>query len=127
MIAGLATPISATPMLPDGDALAGISWKPARTDCTVAVPTALQTTLSCPASAVGSTTVSATLTDTRGASKLLSLPVVFSTSPVKRAVNISYDVAGQSGAAESICTGAISSLRAVVTDAATGSPVRVEL
>jgi hypothetical protein len=124
VIAGLATPIGATPMLPDGDALAGISWKPARTDCTVAVPNALQTTLSCPASAVGTSTVSATLTDTRGASKLLTLPVVFSTSPVKRAVSISYDVAGQSGGAESICTGAISSLRAVVTDVATGSPVR---
>lgn len=124
VIAGLATPIGATPMLPDGDALASISWKPARTDCTVAIPNALHSTLSCPASAVGSTTVSATLTDTRGASKLLTLPVVFSTSQVKRAVTISYDVAGQSGGAESICTGAISSLRAVVTDVATGSPVR---
>ncbi|HET6209256.1 MAG TPA: hypothetical protein VFD94_02675, partial [Jatrophihabitans sp.] len=124
VIAGLSIPISATPILPDGDALAGISWKPARTDCTVAAPTALQSTLSCPASAVGSTTVTATLSDSQGAHKVLTLPVVFATSPVKRAVSIGYDVAGQSGLAESICTGAITSLRAVVTDTATGSPVR---
>jgi hypothetical protein len=124
VVAGLPVALSLTPQLPDGDALASVNWKAARADCTLATPGELQTTVSCPATLTGATSVTATVTDVLGASKTITLPFGFTTSAVKRPVGLSFSVAGQSGAGQSLCTGASTPLRAIVTDSATGQPVK---
>ena len=124
VIAGLPVPMTVSPQLPDGDALASISWKAARTDCTIAIPNGPQTTVSCPAGLVGSTTVSVTVTDTLGASKTVTVPLSFTASTVKRAVGLSLAVAGQSGTGQTLCLAANTPVQAVVTDVATGLPVK---
>jgi hypothetical protein len=124
VVAGLSIPILVTPMLPDGDSLAGITWKAARTDCTIAAATSLSTSVSCPASAAGSTSVTATLTDTQGARKVVTLTMNFPATAVKRAVSITANLTGQSGTGQSVCTGTATAEQAVVTDVATGSPVK---
>ena len=86
VVPGLSTSASVTPILPPGDAVTSIRWKSARTDCTFGAPTAADTSVSCPATATGSTTVTATLTDTLGATKAVTMPLVFSTSGAKRNV-----------------------------------------
>jgi hypothetical protein len=124
MVAGLPVSLSLTPQLPDGDSLASVSWKPARTDCAIAAPTEQQTTVSCPATLTGLTSVTATVTDVLGASKAVSLPLSFSASTVKRAVSLSMAVAGQSGAGQSLCTSASTPIRAVALDTSTGLPIK---
>jgi len=124
MVAGLPVSLSLTPQLPDGDSLASVSWKAARADCVVAAPTDLQTTVSCPATLTGSTTVTATVTDALGASKAVALPLTFAAVAVKRSVSLSATVAGQSGAGQSLCTAASTPIRAVALDTATGQPIK---
>ncbi|HEU5269858.1 MAG TPA: hypothetical protein VFU36_08030, partial [Jatrophihabitans sp.] len=124
MVAGLPVSLSLTPQVPDGDALASVSWKAARGDCVLATPAAEQTTVSCPATLTGTTTVTATVTDVLGAGKTISLPLSFTASAVKRAVTLAVSMAGQSGAGQSACTAASTPMRAVVLDAATGEPVK---
>jgi hypothetical protein len=124
VVPGLSTTASVTPILPPGDAVTSISWKSARTDCTFGAPTAADTSVSCPATATGSTTVTATLTDTAGASKAVTMPLVFTTSGAKRDLAVTFGIAGQSGTPQAACISASTPLRATVTDAATGTPVR---
>ena len=124
VLAGLPVSLSLTPQLPDGDSLASVSWKAARADCTLASPADLQTTVSCPATLTGSTVLTATVTDVLGASKTITLPLSFLPGAVKRPVSLSFSVAGQSGAGQSLCTGASTPVQAIVTDTATGLPVK---
>jgi hypothetical protein len=124
LVAGLSVSLSLTPQVPDGDALASVSWKAARGDCTFSAPADLQPTVSCPATLTGTTTVTATVTDMLGASKTISLPLSFTAGAVKRAVSLAVSVAGQFGAGQSACTGASTPIRAVVQDVSTGQPVK---
>jgi len=124
VIAGLPVQLTVSPQLPDGDALGSISWKAARADCAIAIPNGLQTTVSCPAGLVGTTTVSVTVTDTLAASKTVTVPLSFAASTVKRAVSVGLAVAGQSGAGQTLCLAANTPVQAVVTDVATGQPVK---
>src|SRR3954469_24858549 len=124
VVPGLSTTASVTPILPPGDAITSISWKSARADCTFSAPAAADTSVSCPATATGSTSVTATLTDTAGASKAVTMPLVFSTSGTKRNVAVAFGIAGQSGSPQAACVSASTPLRATVTDTVTGTPVR---
>ncbi|MBV9821741.1 MAG: hypothetical protein JO144_05805, partial [Actinobacteria bacterium] len=124
VVPGLATTASVTPILPPGDAVSTVAWKAGRTDCTFSPPAAASTTVSCPATATGSTTVTATVTDTLGATKAVTMPLVFSTTGAKRTVDVSFGIAGQSGSPQTACVSASTPLRALVTDALTGDPVR---
>ncbi len=124
VVPGLSTAASVTPILPPGDALTSIRWKSARTDCTFSAASSDQTSISCPATATGSTTVTATLTDTAGATKAVTVPLVFATTGSKRDLAVTFGIAGQSGSPQAACVSATTPLRATVTDAATGTPVR---
>jgi len=124
VVPGLSAAASVTPVLPAGDAVTSIKWKSARTDCLFSAPTLAQTSVSCPAIATGSTTVTATLTDTAGSTKAVTVPLVFSTSGAKRNLAVSFGIAGQSGSPQAACVSASTPLQATVTDAATGAPVR---
>lgn len=123
-IAGLPVNVQLTPMLPDGDALASVSWKAARTDCTFANPAVLSASVSCPASLLGATTVTGTVTDTAGVSKLVTLNLSFAAVATKRQVSVSLGLPGQTGTSPSMCAGVATPARAVVTDAATGNPIK---
>lgn len=124
VVPGLSAAASVTPVLPPGDALTSISWKSARADCAFSAPTLAQTTVSCPAIATGATTVTATLTDTAGTTKAVTMPLVFNTTGPKRNLAVSFGVVGQSGNPQSACISAGAPLRARVTDVATGAAVR---
>ena len=93
-IAGLPVGVSLTPMVPDGDQLVSVSWKAARTDCTFASSNVLATTVTCPASLLGATTVTGTVTDSAGVSKAVSLSLSFATVATKRSVSISLNLVG---------------------------------
>jgi len=123
VVAGLPVGLSATPQLPDGDALASINWKAARSDCTFDDPTSLTPTVTCPATLTGTTTVTATAVDTAQVSKALTLSLTFSVAATKRPVSISLGLVGQ-GPNASMCAGVLTPTRAVVTDTATGRPVK---
>jgi len=124
VVPGLGTAASVTPILPPGDSVTSIAWKAARTDCTFSAPTLPQTSISCPATATGVTTVTATLKDTAGSTKAVTMPLVFATSGAKRDVAVSFGIAGQSGSPQAACVSANTPLQASVTDAVTGAPVR---
>lgn len=123
-VPGLPTQVEITPVLPAGDAVASVAWKAGRTDCAFADRTAAQTTVTCPANATGSTTVTATVTDTAGAVKTVTSPLTFATSATKRPVTVTVHLSGQSGSTESACTGVATPTAAEVVDTATGTPVR---
>lgn len=122
-VPGLATQASVTPAIPSGRTLASVAWSSKRADCTFATPTELQTTVTCNASATGSTTVTAVLTDSTGATKTVTSPLTFATGTA-RPVTLTLGAAGQTGATASVCTGAAFGVRAGLVDTASGQPVK---
>ncbi|MDX6324843.1 MAG: hypothetical protein QOK15_1197, partial [Nocardioidaceae bacterium] len=105
-VPGLATQVSVTPVLPDGRTVTSVAWKSARTDCTFATPTALQSDVTCAATASGSTTVTVTIKDSTGATKTLTSPLTFATGTA-RPVTLGVAAAAQDGTPVSVCTGAV--------------------
>lgn len=125
-VPGLATQVSVAPQLPAGRTLAKVAWSSKRADCTFATPAAEQSTVTCAATASGTTTVSVVVTDSGGATKTVSSPLSFATGSA-RPVAVVISAADQSSsdtATASVCTGAAFSLRARVVDVASGSPVK---
>lgn len=124
-VPGLATQASVAPSLPAGRTVTAVLWKSARTDCSFTTPTALQTEVACGAGASASTTVTATLTDSSGATKVVTSPLTFATGTA-RPVTVSLGAAGQwpAGGTASVCTGAAFPLSARVIDVASGQPVK---
>ncbi|WP_051551391.1 hypothetical protein [Nocardioides sp. URHA0020] len=124
-VPGLATQVAVTPMLPTGRTVAGVAWKSAKADCVFADRTALQTTVTCSAVNVKPTTVTVTITDSTGANRTVTSPLTFATGtarPVSIALSVDHQGAGDVSSA-SMCLGASTPVRAVVTDTATGLPV----
>lgn len=121
-VPGLVTQATVTPVLPQGRTLASVRWTAARRDCTFATPTEVQSTVHCPATAAGSTTVTATLTDSGGATKTVTSPLTFATGTA-RPVALALSVHGQTGT-PTMCTGTIGPVAATVTDTASGQPVK---
>ena len=125
VVPGLSTQVEVTPSLPTGRTVTGVVWKSARTDCTFAPADQLQSTVTCNATATGSTTVTATITDSTGATKAVSSPLTFAPGGgTLRSVTLSTTVAGQAGSPASVCTGAPTPVAATVVDVASGQPVK---
>ncbi|MDQ1733016.1 MAG: hypothetical protein QOK10_3175, partial [Pseudonocardiales bacterium] len=122
-IPGIGTQATVTPILPDGHSVTSIRWKSGRTDCVFSAPSSRTTTVTCPAKASGTTTVTATVLDSAQASRAVTVPLVFNTGGAKRDLAVTFGLAGQSGSSQSVCTSASTPVVATVTDAATGSPV----
>ncbi|MFL6062199.1 MAG: hypothetical protein ACJ72E_13275, partial [Marmoricola sp.] len=122
-VPGLSTQVSVAPQLPTGRTITSVAWTSKRADCVFATPTALQSLVTCNASATGSTTVTALLTDSTGATKSVTSPLSFATGSARQ-LDLTLGAAGQSGASASVCTGAAFPVRAVVVDHASGRPVK---
>ena len=122
-VPGLVTQVEVTPVLPKDRTVATVAWTSARKDCVFDTPAETQSTVSCPASASGKTTVTVRLTDSSGETKTLTSPLTFATR-TSRAVRLSTAVDGQDGTPASVCTGAGFPVAVSVTDVATGLPVR---
>lgn len=125
-VPGLATQVTVAPSLPSGRTLASVRWKSARADCVFGTPTELQSTVTCPATAASPTTVTATLTDSTGATKVVTSPLTFAAGTARPLAAV-LSVAGQGGdqvSSASMCTGAGSPVSAVLTDVQTGQPVK---
>lgn len=125
-VPGLATQASVTPSLPTGRTLTSITWKSARTDCVFSDPTEVQTDVTCGATAAAPTTVTATLVDSAGATKVVTSPLTFATGTA-RPVAVRLGGAGQlpaDGGTVRVCTGAAFPLVATVVDTTTGQPVK---
>jgi len=122
-VPGLATQASVAPALPTGRTLTQVVWTSKRADCAFGSPADLQTTVTCGASATGSTTVTAVLTDSTGATKTVTSPLSFATGTA-RPITIELTVASQSGPTASVCTSASFPVRARVVDTASGQPVK---
>ena len=123
-VPGLRTQVEVTPSLPSGRTVTRVAWKAARTDCTFVPADQLQSEVTCSASATGSTTVSATITDSTGATKTVTGPLTFASGGTPRPVTLTTTVAGQTGSPASVCTGAGAPITATVTDVASGLPVK---
>lgn len=125
-VPGLGTQAAVAPSLPAGRTVSRVSWASARKDCVFTTPTSQQTEVVCDATASGSTTVTATVTDSTGATKTVTSPLTFATgSP--RAVTVALSAAGQSpasGETAKVCTGTPFPLAAQVVDTASGRPVK---
>lgn len=125
-VPGLATQASVAPSLPTGRTITAVRWKSARTDCSFSDPTALQTDVTCNATATSATTVTVTLTDSTGATKSVTSPLTFA-SGTARPVTVALGAAGQQpadGGNASVCTSAPFALRATVVDTASGAPIK---
>lgn len=125
-VPGLATQASVAASLPAGRTVTAVQWRSARADCTFTTPTALQTEVVCAASAAAATTVTATLTDSSGATKAVTSPLTFATGTA-RPVTVDLGAAGQDpadGGSASVCTGAAFPLTARVVDVASGQAVK---
>ncbi|MCW2524953.1 MAG: hypothetical protein JWO63_3288 [Frankiales bacterium] len=123
-VAGLGTQLTFTPTLPSGQSIATVSWSVARSDCAIAAPTLLQTTVRCPADATGATTVTASASDTAGAHVTASAPLTFGPADGSRPVAVALSATGQTGSTMTFCAGTPTPVQAVVTDQATGEPVQ---
>ena len=123
LVPGLRTQVEVTPSLPTGRSVTRVVWKAARTDCVFDPADQLQSEVTCSASATGSTTVTATITDSTGATKTVSGPLTFAPGGT-RPVSLTTRVAGQVGSPASVCTGAPSPVAATVTDVASGLAVK---
>ena len=125
-VPGLATQVSVAPQLPPGRTVARVAWTSKRADCVFGTPAAEQSTVTCAATATGSTTVSVTVTDSTGATRTVSSPLQFA-SGTARPVTVVITAADQSStttSTASVCTGAAFGLSATVVDVASGSPVK---
>ncbi len=125
-VPGLKTQVEVTPALPDGRTLTSVRWTSKRADCVFSAPTDLQSDVTCAAAATGSTTVTATLVDSTGATKAVTGSLTFA-SGAARAVSLDLAVAGQDAAdvtTASVCAGGAFPLQTTVTDVATGLPVK---
>jgi hypothetical protein len=123
-VPGLPTQASVTPELPAGRSLAGVAWRVGSTACAVvAQGDGTQAAVTCPAASTTPTTVTATLTDSTGATRSVTSPLTFQTTGARRAVSLALTVDGQSATA-AVCTGVPAVGRVVAVDAATGVPVR---
>lgn len=125
-VPGLATQASVAPSLPTGRTVTAVRWKSARTDCSFSAPTELQTDVACNAGTTTATTVTVTLTDSTGATKVVTSPLTFA-GGTARPVTLALGAAGQSptdGGTASVCTGAAFALTTRVLDAASGQPVK---
>lgn len=124
-VPGLATQASVAPAVPDGRTLRSVAWKAGSSACTLSNPTGVQTAVTCAASSTAATTVTATVTDSTGATKVVTSPLTFATSP--RTVTVRSVIAGQSSATTptaSACTGAPTPVQAYVVDSATQRPIK---
>ena len=125
-VPGLATQVSVAPAVPTGRTLTSVTWTSARADCSFGTPSAVQSTVTCPATATGATTVTATLVDSTGAKKSVTSPLTFLTGTA-RPVRIALSAASQSTdstSTASVCTSAVFPLVATVVDVATGTTVK---
>lgn len=125
-VPGLATQASVTPVLPSGRTVTSVQWRSARADCAFTTPTEAQTEVVCGAFATGSTTVTATVTDSTGATKVVTSPLTFA-AETGRAIGIRLGAAGQQpadGGTAAVCTSAAFPLTATVVDTASGRPVK---
>lgn len=125
-VPGLATQASVTPVLPSGRTVASVQWRSARSDCAFSSPQAVQTDVVCNAAATGSTTVTATVTDSTGATKVVTSPLTFAVE-TGRAIGVRLGAAGQApadGGTAAVCAGAAFPLTATVVDTASGQPVK---
>lgn len=125
-VPGLSTQASVTPALPAGRTLTSVTWTSARSDCVFSAPTAVQTDVTCGATAATPTTVTATLVDSSGATKVVKSPLTFATGTA-RPVSVRLGAAGQlpaDGGGVRVCTSAAFPLVATVVDTATAQPVK---
>jgi hypothetical protein len=125
-VPGLSTQVSVTPALPTGRTLASVAWKSPKADCVFSDPTEVQSDVTCAASASSATTVTATLTDSTGATRVVSSPLTFAVNTA-RPVTVDLSVASQSAddvASASVCTGAPTAVSATLSDTATGLPIK---
>ena len=83
-------------------------------------------TVTCNASASGSTTVTATLTDSAAAVKAVTGTLAFSTAVGSRTVTFTGTIDGQpvNGSTVTTCAGMASGIRGVAIDTATGLPIK---
>lgn len=125
-VPGLATQASVAPTLPPGREIASVRWRSARADCGFSAPTQLQTDVTCAATASAPTTVTATLVDSTGATKIVTSPLTFATGTA-RPVTLAVGAAGQSpgaGGTARVCTSAAFPVTMQVRDEASGQPVK---
>ncbi|NYJ03090.1 hypothetical protein HNR19_003788 [Nocardioides thalensis] len=125
-VPGLSTQASVTPALPAGRTLTSVAWTSARADCVFSAPTEVQTDVTCGATAAAPTTVTATLVDSSGATKVIRSPLTFATGTA-RPVAVRLGAAGQvpaDGGGVRVCTSAAFPLVATVVDTASGQPVK---
>ncbi len=123
VVPGLGTQASVAPALPTGRTLATVTWTAKRADCVFGSPAELQTTVTCGAAATGSTSVTAVLTDSTGATKTVTSPLTFAAGTA-RPITIALTAASQAGPTASVCTSASFPVRARVVDTASGQPVK---
>lgn len=125
-VPGLATQASVAPSLPPGRTITSVAWRSARSDCSFGSPTELQTDVTCGATAATSTTVTATLVDSTGATRTVTSPLTFATGTA-RPITLTIGAAGQSpadGGTAAVCTGGAFALTPRALDAATGLPIK---
>ncbi len=122
-VPGLVTQVEVSPVLPPGRTVTTVAWKALRADCVFTDPAAAQTTVSCPATASGSTTVTVVVTDSTGATKTVTSPLTLATGTA-RPVTLVTRVDGQQTGPASVCTSASFPVAAQALDQATGLPIR---
>ncbi|HET7736192.1 MAG TPA: hypothetical protein VFK52_09480, partial [Nocardioidaceae bacterium] len=101
-VPGLPTQVSVTPSIPSGRTLTSVAWKSGRADCVFGTPTQVQSTVTCNATSSTATTVTATLVDSTGATKVVSSPLTFATGG-GRAVSVTLSVDSQTASPASVC------------------------
>ena len=121
-VPGLPTQAEVSPTLPAGRTLSTVSWKAGRSDCAFTEPTELVTDVVCNAGTATATTVTATVTDSSGATRTVSSPLTFTTA-TPRDVTVGLRVDGQDATAQ-VCTSTAFPLALTAVDTATGLPVK---
>jgi len=123
-VPGLPTQASVAAELPTGRTLTGVAWRVAASACSV-VPTGdgSQASVTCPATQTTGTTVTATLTDSTGATKAITSPLTMQTTGTRRAITLGLTVDGQDADAE-VCSAIPAAVRGLALDTATGLPIK---
>jgi hypothetical protein len=125
-IPGLPTQAEVSPLLPSGRTLTSVAWRSARSDCAFTQPTELVTDVVCNATSATATTVTATLTDSSGATKSVTSPLTFTTAS-PRDVTLGLAVDSQDAAdsaTATVCTATPFPVALTAVDTATGVPVK---